>query len=101
MNITCTCGKPYQSKTAPCPDGIEGCLVVHYAEKAHVCPACGRDNTPDLSKGVWESIGIGVFNPKGLSRLAQVVESTPHGPEGQAFYDAYRKGISEDGNENK
>ena len=34
-------------------------------------------------------------------REVQVVESTPHGPEGQPFYDAYRKGISEDDNENK
>ena len=29
-------------------------------------------------------------------REVQVVESTPHGPEGQPFYDAYLKGISEE-----
>ena len=34
-------------------------------------------------------------------REVQVVESTPHGPEGQPFYDAYLKGISEDDNEDK
>jgi len=70
MNITCTCGKQYQSKTAPCPDGIAGCLVLYYAKNAHVCPACGKDNIPDLSKGVAESIGIGAFNLKGLTRLS-------------------------------
>jgi len=26
---------------APCPEGIEGCLVLHYAKDAHVCPKCG------------------------------------------------------------
>lgn len=69
MNITCYCGERYLSKTAPCPDGIEGCLVAHYAVNAHVCPACGRDNTPDLSKGVKETIGIGTMNLRSLARL--------------------------------
>ena len=69
MNITCSCGEQYHSKTAPCPDGIKGCLVFHYALNAYVCPACGRDNTPDLSKGVKESIGIGTMNLRGVLRL--------------------------------
>lgn len=69
MKITCSCGERYQSKTAPCPDGIKGCLVAHYAANAHVCPACGTDNTPDLSKGAKESVGIGTLNLGSLLRL--------------------------------
>ena len=69
MNIACVCGEQYHSKTTPCPEGIEGCLVAHYAVNAHVCPACGRDNTPYLSKGVKESTGVGTMNLRDILRL--------------------------------
>jgi|SaaInlV_135m_DNA_1039713.scaffolds.fasta_scaffold146805_2 hypothetical protein len=70
MKITCGCGHEYQSKIAPPPEGEKGdTLVVRYAEDAHVCPECQTDNTPDLSKGVWETIGMGTMNIKGILAL--------------------------------
>jgi hypothetical protein len=34
-----------------------------------VCPQCGTDNVPDLSKGVREEVGVGMFNVGGLLKL--------------------------------
>jgi hypothetical protein len=69
MNITCKCGNEYRSRMVPCPEGIEGCLVLHYAKDAHVCPKCGTDNTPKLSDGVHIEVGMGVGNLGSIKRL--------------------------------
>ena len=74
MNITCACGAEYASKTEPCPDGRPGCLVMHYAKDAHICPKCGADNVPDLSKGVSMEIGMGMGNLASILKLEMYAE---------------------------
>lgn len=69
MNIECKCGNKYVTLDLPCPDGIEGCLVAHTDRTSYVCPACGTDNVPDLSKGVTMEVGVGMFNVGGLAKL--------------------------------
>jgi len=69
VNITCQCGHQYSVRAAPCPDGIEGCLVFHTDKESYICPKCGTDNVPRLVDGVSMEIGPGTFNAKSLSRL--------------------------------
>lgn len=68
------CGKEFESVLAPCPDGREGCCVAHYDDKSFLCPHCGHDAGPAVSKallegGVTETLGVGIYNPEALKRL--------------------------------
>ena len=69
MNIICACGHEYLTVAAPCPDDRVGCLVVHTNRDSYKCSKCGADNVPDLSKGVFEVIGMGVVNIGAVGRL--------------------------------
>ena len=46
MKVTCNCDKSFTVKELPCPDNREDCT--HYA--SFLCPNCGYDNGPDISK---------------------------------------------------
>ena len=75
MQVECVeCGSTFQSRPAPCPDGMEGCLVAHYDEKSFVCPRCGYDSGPAIGKALREGpykeeIGVGFANLDGIRKL--------------------------------
>ena len=69
MKIHCSCGHEYETRTLPCPDGVEGCLVYHTDRDSYTCEKCGAFNAPRLSDGVREEIGMGVMNTKSILAL--------------------------------
>ena len=52
------CGEPMTHQHVPCPDGLPGCLVVHYAWVCHHC----RDKLPTFDEWYKETYGV---DPKG------------------------------------
>ena len=76
MQVECVeCGNVFQSRPAPCPDGMEGCLVAHYDAKSFVCTRCRYDCGPDVGKAVMDGsckteIGIGVANLGAIRKLS-------------------------------
>lgn len=78
MQISCACGHNYTTVQISCPDGI---LVARsLRRRSFICEKCGLDNIPDLSKGVHEIIGEGVYNKKSLQALeiwSSITQQTP------------------------
>lgn len=75
MQITCeSCEGRYQSKPAPCPDGMEGCCVAHSDDKSFLCDHCGHDMGPTITKhilegNVTELPGIAIINTAAIKKL--------------------------------
>lgn len=69
MTITCSsCHTTFESRPAPCPDGLPGCLTVHTDENSFVCPHCGTKTLPRIDI-LFEDVGIGVINYKSIVSL--------------------------------
>lgn len=73
MFVQCEkCRGTFQAREAPCPDGIEGCLVAHYDEQSWICPECGHNNISLVSLDhirIYEKPGFGIANLRGIKKL--------------------------------
>lgn len=73
MLIISSCGHQWARQLIPCPDGREGCLVLHYDdfEKDRFCPECGHDVRQDFKDPLMlhEKVGTAVINTNAISKL--------------------------------
>jgi hypothetical protein len=74
MTIECKCGNMFTSKSIPCPDNIEGCMVAHFDKDSGVCPKCGYNSGPDIADAiisgrVIQAVGMAIMNSKLVDKI--------------------------------